>query len=180
MIQSSQLNTIFKAEEYSMGLIDKLINSFLIHVEENVIYIPRLSEITTEHCSLILKFALTNPEEFGVLLSHLYKRTSVSCQEITDVDGETPFGIYLLTKFADPIVHFAIDNFEKFLQGSDDVELIVKMTSYLMKYLERNKDELQNDFKKVSKRILAKWFLFEMYFEENSIDLGKCCFDIKI
>ncbi|CAG9767394.1 unnamed protein product [Ceutorhynchus assimilis] len=167
LIQNSQLDTSFKTEEISFGLIQKLMQKFLQNIDENVIYINRLSDITTEYCNSIFKLTLKNPKEFEAFLSYLFNSTLVSCQE----DSQNTFGLYLLTTF-EPVTKHIIGDFDRFLKASDNIELIIKLTNYLLKYLENNKKEFKNNLHAIAENILDKWYLFQLYFEENSIDLG--------
>lgn len=172
LIQGSNMNDLIKVEQFSVGLIDKLMNSFLTSSDNNTVYLIRLSELTSEYCANVLKFALRNASELDSLLTYLYKNTSVTCQEFADNDKEITFGSYLLMKFPDPIVRFLLNEFYKFLKSSEDVGLVFAMTSCILKYLENHKEEFKNSFSRVAENILDKWFLFEMYFEDNNIDFG--------
>lgn len=147
-------------------------NSFLTSSDNNTVYLWRLSELTSEYCANVLKFALENTKEFDSLLTYLYNNTLVTCQEFADNDKEITFGSYLLLKFSDPIVKFLLNEFYKFLKSSEDVGLVFTMTNCVLKYLENHKEEFKNSFNRVAENILDKWFLFEMYFEDNNIDFG--------
>lgn len=146
-------------------------NSFLTSCDNNTVYLCRLSELTSEYCANVLKFALRHTLELDSLLTYLYKNTLVTYQEFAENDKVITFGSYLLMKFSDPIVRFLLNDFYKFLKSSEDVELVFTMTSCLLKYLENNKEEFKNSFKHMAENILDKWFLFEMFFEDN-IDFG--------
>ncbi|XP_066140487.1 DNA-dependent protein kinase catalytic subunit-like [Euwallacea fornicatus] len=169
-IQSTKLNTRFQAENFSKGLIDKLMNSFLSCQKNNIVFISRLSELTFEHCSLILKFSLSNTEELSSFLSHFYKNLTVNCPEFPDND--MTFGMYLLTKFSDPLVEVILNNFHTFLVYSDSVEVTVKTTTYVLKYLDDNKEQFKDKFVMAANSVLGKWSLFQMHFEKNNVDCG--------
>ncbi|XP_050298315.1 DNA-dependent protein kinase catalytic subunit-like isoform X2 [Anthonomus grandis grandis] len=172
LIHSSQLDLHFNTLDYSKGLITKLISNFYKNLDQNTIYIGRLSEATTEYLSLILQFSLSNKQEFLVFLGHLNDKTNVRCQELTDVGNNMPFGLYLVSMFADTVVKFLLDDFDAFLDKCDDVEMTIKITRFIMKYIENNKTAFKDRLSKICEGLLTKWFIFQMYFEENSIDLG--------
>ncbi|XP_066255512.1 DNA-dependent protein kinase catalytic subunit-like [Euwallacea similis] len=169
MIQGTQLNTYFQAENFSKGLIDRLMTSFLSNQENNIVFISRLPELTFEYCSLILKFSLSNPEELASLLNHFYKNLTVNCPEFPDKD--MTFGMYLLTKFSDPLIEVILNNFHKFMEHSVSAESAVKITSYVLKYLDGNKEQFKDSFDIATNGVLGKWSLFQMYFEKN-VDCG--------
>ncbi|KAH1016070.1 hypothetical protein HUJ04_007350, partial [Dendroctonus ponderosae] len=176
LIRKSRLNQLFKAEDFSVGQIDKLLSYFLKETsqvsETNEICIARTSEATTEYCKLVFEFALTERPELSALITHLYKNIMVRNQEHDNVQP-TRLGLYLLLEFSDPIVRALVDGFDLFLESFEFTDLTIKIISELLKYLDRNKQtNPKESFQTMSMKILENWPLFQVCFERYGIEAG--------
>ncbi|ERL91440.1 hypothetical protein D910_08770 [Dendroctonus ponderosae] len=176
LIRKSRLNQLFKAEDFSVGQIDKLLSYFLKETsqvsETNEICIARTSEATTEYCKLVFEFALTERPQLSALITHLYKNIMVRNQEHDNVQP-TRLGLYLLLEFSDPIVRALVDGFDLFLESFEFTDLTIKIISELLKYLDRNKQtNPKESFQTMSMKILENWPLFQVCFERYGIEAG--------
>ncbi|CAH1171231.1 unnamed protein product [Phaedon cochleariae] len=165
-LRGTHLNKFLQIENYSSGLIQKLLSSFHRKADGNVIFVSDLQDTTFSYINSLLEFALSNESEFGLLMEQLHSEFIVQSMEYTK---EKSFGVYFLDTFGETVFPVILEHFDRFLTVSlakDNLKTTIEYVVLVLNHWVKQKP-VRVQGRDIASILDQHWKRFEAYFETD-------------